>query len=231
MAGGGASGPASDGATIGSAPARPRRRTRSRRVGASYSRFVGLMKLILPVIAGVLVLLVVAWPQLEDESGGFRLGPSNISIESAGGQTLVDARYTGTDRRDNPFTITAKALEQSDKDDDTVELRGPTADVFLDAGSWVAVSAPIGRYRKEPRILELSGGVDLFHDDGYEFHSEVVVIDLADGIASSDSPVRGHGPFGQLRSSGFRILDGGERIQFHGKTRLVLLPAAAEAKK
>lgn len=187
------------------------------------------MKLILPVIAGVLVLLVVAWPQLEDESGGFRLGPSNVSIESAGGQTLVDARYTGTDRRDNPFTITAKAMAQRDKDDDAVELRGPTADIFLDAGAWVAVSAPAGSYQKKAQILRLSGGVDLYHDDGYEFRTEVAVVDLADGIVSSDKPVRGQGPFGRLRAAGFRILDGGERIQFLGKTRLLLHPAAGEA--
>jgi len=231
MAGGGASGPASDGATIGSAPARPRRRTETRRIGASYSRFVGLMKLILPVIAGVLVLLVVAWPQLEDESGGFRLGPSNISIESAGGQTLVDARYTGTDRRDNPFTITAKAMAQRNKDDDVVELSGPTADIFLDAGTWIAVTAATGIYRKKDQILRLSGGVDLYHDDGYEFHTEAAVVDLADGIASGDRPIRGQGPFGRLRASGFRILDGGERVQFLGKTRLLLLPGAGETER
>lgn len=202
----------------------------SRRIGAKYTRFTGLMKLILPAIAGVLVLMIIVWPQFKDESDGFRLGATRVALETTSGQKLVNARYTGTDRRDNPFTITAKTLAQRDKNDDAIELRGPTADVFLDAGSWVAMSAPLGSYRKGTRILELSGGVDLFHDDGYEFHTEVAVIDLADGIASSDRPVRGHGPFGRLRSSGFRILDGGERIQFSGKTRLLLHPAAAEAR-
>jgi lipopolysaccharide export system protein LptC len=219
-----------DGTGHSAATTTPPPQSGARRIGGNYSRFVGLMKLILPAVAGVLVMLIIVWPRFEDEPDGFRLGATGVSLETASGQRLVNARYTGTDRRDNPFTITAKALAQRDKDDEAVELRGPTADVFLDAGSWVAVSAPIGSYRKEPRILELSGGVDLFHDDGYEFHSEVVVIDLADGIASSDSPVRGHGPFGQLRSSGFRILDGGDRILFHGATRLRLLPAAAGAK-
>lgn len=231
MAGGGANWPASDGETLGLAAGQPRRRAGSRRIGASYSRFVGLMKLILPVIAGVLVLLVVAWPQLEDESGGFRLGPSKISIESAGGQRLVNARYTGTDRRDNPFTITAKAMAQRNKDDDVVELSGPTADIFLDAGTWIAVTAATGIYRKKDQILRLSGGVDLYHDDGYEFHTEAAVVDLADGIASGDRPIRGQGPFGRLRASGFRILDGGERVQFLGKARLLLLPGAGETER
>ena len=229
MAFGRTTGPAIDETAIGAPMATLSRKRGSRRIGGNYSRFVGLMKLVLPAAAGVLVLMIIVWPQFEDTSDGFRLRPSSISLESAGGQKLVNARYTGTDRRDNPFTITAKALAQRNKDDESVELIGPTADIFLNAGSWVAVTAPIGSYRKEARVLELSGGVDLFHDDGYEFHTEVATVDLVDGIASSDRPVRGHGPFGRLRSSGFRILDGGERIQFQGRTRLQLHPAA-EAK-
>ncbi len=230
MAIGRTTGPAIDEPAIGAPMATLSRKRGSRRIGGNYSRFVGLMKLVLPAAAGVLVLMIIVWPQFEDKPDGFRLRPSSISLETAGGQKLVNARYTGTDRRDNPFTITAKALAQRNKDDEAVELLGPTADIFLNAGSWVAVTAPIGSYRKEARILELSGGVDLFHDDGYEFHTEVATVDLVEGIASSDRPVRGHGPFGWLRSSGFRILDGGERIQFQGKTRLQLHPAAAEAK-
>lgn len=214
---------------IGVQTAKRPRLSGSRRVGGNYSRFVGLMKLVLPAAAGVLVLMIIIWPQFEDKPDGFRLRPSTVSLESAGGQKLVNARYTGTDRRDNPFTITAKALAQRNKDDENVALQGPTADIFLNAGSWVAVTAPLGNYSKKSRILKLTGGVDLFHDDGYEFHSEVATVDLADGIASSDQPVRGQGPFGRLRSSGFRILDGGERIQFQGRTRLQLHPAA-EAK-
>jgi arabinose-5-phosphate isomerase len=218
MAIGRTTGPAIDKTAIGSSMATLSRQSGLRRIGGNYSRFVGLMKLVLPAVAGVLILMVIVWPQFEDKPDGFRLRPSSISLESAGGQKLVNARYTGTDRRDNPFTITAKALAQRNKDDEAVELHG------------VAVTAPIGSYRKKERILKLSGGVDLFHDDGYEFHTEVATVDLVDGVASSDRPVRGHGPFGRLRSSGFRILDGGERILFQGKTRLLLHPAAAEAK-
>ncbi len=230
MAQGSADQPAIDGDAAAPSSAGPRRR-RSRRIGANYSRFVGLIKLILPAIAGVLMLLVIVWPQFKDEPKGFRLGASRLSLETAGGQKLVNARYTGADRRDNPFTITAKTLVQSDKDAESVALKGPTADIFLGAGSWVAVTAPIGSYRKKAQILELSGGVDLFHDDGYEFHTEVAVVDLADGVASGDRPVSGQGPFGQLQASGFRIFDGGERVQFRGKSRLLLHPGPAEAER
>ena len=200
------------------------------RIDDNYSRFVGLMKLVLPAAAGILILMIVIWPHFEEKPDGFRLRPSNDPLEIASGHMLVNARYTGTDRRDNPFTITAKALEQQSKDDETIVLHGPTADIFLNAGSWVAVMAPMGNYSKKAQLLKLSGGVDLFHDDGYEFHTEVAMVDLVDGIASSDRPVYGQGPFGQLQSSGFQILDGGERIRFQGRTRLEIYSVADEAK-
>lgn len=210
-----------------SATGRPRPPPR-RRVGARYSRFVGLMKLVLPALAGVLVLMIIVWPQFKEEPEGFKLAPSKGGLEATGEHKLVNARYAGTDRRDNPFTITAQTLAQRDSDAEMVELRRPTADIFLDAGSWVAVTAPMGTYRKNAQILRLTGGVDLFHDEGYEFHTQVAVVDLAAGIASGDQPVRGHGPFGMLQSSGFRILDGGQRVQFRGRSRLLLTPAQAE---
>ena len=230
MAAEGAKGTAIDGgASAAQAPDLARRLAR-RRIGASHSRFVRLMKLVLPAAAGVLVLMIVAWPQIADRPEGFQLGASSGSLLAAGQHKLVNARYTGTDRRDNPFTITARAVAQNEASADEVDLQGPTADIFLGAGTWVAVTAPIGSYRKKDQILELTGGVDMFHDDGYEFHTEVAVVDLSAGVASGDHPVRGQGPFGRLRSNGFRILDGGQRVRFLGRSRLVLHPASGEAK-
>ena len=223
-------GPAIEKMVSGDSMAMQFRQLEEHGIDDNYSRFVGLMKLVLPTAAGILILMIVIWPHFEEKPDGFRLRPSNLLLETAGGQMLVNARYTGTDRRDNPFTITAKALEQQSKNDETIELHGPTADIFLNAGSWVAVMAPIGSYNQKARLLKLSGGVDLFHDDGYEFHTAVAMVDLVDGIASSDRPVHGQGPFGQLQSSGFQILDGGERIRFQGRTRLEIFSVADEAK-
>ena len=87
---------------VRAAAALPPQQSASRSIGGNYSRFVGMMKLVLPMAAGVLVLMIVIWPQFEDKPDGFRLRTSTISLETAGGQKLVNARYTGTDRRDNP---------------------------------------------------------------------------------------------------------------------------------
>ena len=56
-------GPAIDETADGGAAATPSGQSGSRRIGGNYSRFVGLMKLVLPAIAGVLigVLLSILW--------------------------------------------------------------------------------------------------------------------------------------------------------------------------
>ncbi len=77
---------------------------------------------------------------------------------------------------------------------------------------------------KDNEVLHLDGEVDLFHDTGFEMHTPSATVDLKNGTAAGDQPVRGHGPTGALNAAGFRILDGGKRILFTGKARLVLSP-------
>jgi len=202
-------------------PARVRRKLRT-----AHTRIVALMKFVLPVLALGLMTLVVVWSQDKDQDKGFRLGASSVKIEDVAGQKLVNARYTGIDSRDRPFTVTAENLTQADKDADVVDLTEPKADVVLTGSSWAALSAPVGQYSRKERILRLTGGVNLFHDGGYEFHTPRAVIDIGNNAARGDDPIDGHGPFGTLQASGFRVESGGERIHFTGKAKLVVYPGA-----
>jgi hypothetical protein len=43
--------------------------------------------------------------------------------------------------------------------------------------------------------------------------------------------VAGQGPFGQISSQGFMVLDKGSRVIFMGKTKLVIFAAALEGSK
>ena len=184
------------------------------------------MKFVLPVLALGLVTLLVVWSQDKDQDKGFRLGASSLKVEDVAGQKLINARYTGIDSRDRPFTVTAENLSQADKDADLVDLKEPKADVVLTGSSWAALSAPTGQYSRKERILHLAGGVSLFHDGGYEFQTARAVIDIGNNAARGDDPVDGHGPFGILQASGFRVESGGERIHFTGRAKLVVYPGA-----
>ena len=196
------------------------------RPGRGYSRFVVLMKLLLPLIAVALAVMVVVWPQFRDRPERFRLDAAGPGPGEARGQLLTNARYTGLDNRNRPYTITALSARQRPDDAAAFDLERPMADVTTDEGAWLALWAPTGVYDRKARVLTLRGGVSLFHDDGYELHTETARIDFAAGGARGDRPVEGRGPTGWLKAAGFRFDRRTERILFTGNARLLLYPAA-----
>lgn len=202
-----------------------------KKAGGRYTRFVQLMKLVLPSIAVIVAATVVILPQIQDRVEGFRLGLASINVTDTSGQKLINARYTGMDAKNQPFTVTADTAAPLDPQSNTIALDKPKADVTLENGTWIALSALGGIYSRPDQILELSGDVNLFHDAGYEFHTSIALVDLGKGAAYGDQAVAGQGPFGTVKSTGFQIFDKGARIIFTGKSTLVLYPGFDGQKK
>ena len=208
------------------APARGRvaltaRRTQS--AGYLYGHFVGFMKVLLPTVATALLLIVVIWPQLNEQNKTFEIGFKEIDKSAAENLRMEKARYTGVDRAKRPFSITAEEAEQLDPKSPVIELVQPKADIVMQDGSWIAVTAEVGNYNRASQFLELSGTVNLFHDKGYEFHTSSAVLDLRAGDAIGTEPVHGQGPFGHIQAESFIVRNRGERIEFHGKAQVILL--------
>lgn len=191
---------------------------------SGYSRFVRLAKYALPVVAGIVVVLLVAWPELEPPPDRFRLGLSDLNVETSGGQRVLNARFTGVDNESRPFSVTAASAVQPPESKGRVQLTDPKADVTLQGDSWVAISSPEGVFWRDDEILDLTGGVQLYHDDGYEFHTQIARIEFRNGRAWGNDPVRGQGPFGTVVADGFRIEGNGDSVLFAGKAKMVLYP-------
>jgi lipopolysaccharide export system protein LptC len=189
-----------------------------------YSRFVVMMKFALPALAVILVTLIVIWPHLKEASKTFRLGLIAGKIHSAETPGMVNARYAGADKNNNPFTITADLAKSSVAGDMSVELEMPKADLVMQDGSWLVLTAETGIYNNSGNNLDLAGKVNLFHDSGYEFRTSKAGIDLAEGNAKGNDPVEGQGLFGTLNADGFRVENQGKNIVFMGKAKLIFFP-------
>ena len=87
-----------------------------------------------------------------------------------------------------------------------------------------------GTFFRDLDVLDLFGQVSLFHDQGYEFRTQSAQFDAKSGAASGDSPVVGHGPFGQIEGAGFRINGDGTRVTFTGKSKLIIYQGKATDK-
>lgn len=195
------------------------------RVRSRYTRFVRTMKLALPLVAGGLIALLVVWPQLKEQPEGFRLNTTKGKVEDVGGQRVLNPRYRGSDKRNQSFVVTADEARQWHASPDEVALKNPRASMTLSSGAWVVLNAPEGKYAKGDGLLSLHGGIKLFHDEGYDLHTQSATVNLRKGTAEGVEPVKGKGPLGDISADGFQVLDEGHRLLFTGRSKLILKKA------
>ena len=198
-----------------------------RRAHARYSRFVGLMKVVLPTLAVLLIVIVTVWPNLRPQDLRFRIGFSSIETNDANEPSIINPRYYGTDRQNQAFSVTADLARNIGDETLPIELEMPKADIALEDGTWLVLTSETGAYTRADQALDLAGSVNLFHDTGFEFRTEAATIDLKAGIADGTVPVEGQGPFGRVEAEGFRLIDKGRVIHFKGSSKLVIYPAAS----
>ena len=187
-----------------------------------YSRFVQMMKVLLPTVAALLIALILVWPYLGSEDLRFRLSFAALTANENEDPSMINPRYLGIDGENQAFSITADLARRLAEGSSAVELEMPKADITLSDGTWLVVTANSGVYKQIKKTLELTGAVNMFHDSGYEFTTTKVRIDLEKGIAEGDAAVKGQGPFGDLSGEGFRLIDKGKTIVFTGKSKLVI---------
>ena len=194
-----------------------------------YSRFVHAMKMLLPMLAIVLIAVILAWPHIRVKDVRFRIGFSALKAGAAEEANMVNPRYIGADKDQQPFTVTAALARNAVQSAAVVELEMPKADITLKDGTWLVLTAEQGVYGRATQVLDLAGAVNLFHDHGYEFKTQKARVELEKGVASGDQPVRAHGPFGELEAQGFQIVDRGGTIYFLGRSKATLYPGHGKA--
>ena len=204
-------------------PSGRRKSRRQRRPVMSYGATITLLKIVLPTVAVALLALVMLWPQFLLSDGRFQIVTQPTGDIGIDRLSMDNPHFRGTDSQDRPFTVTADKAVQDRADDDLILLAQPKADMILSDGARVAVQAKQGSYHRDQETLQLAGGVDLVHNQGYEIRTASANVDLTTKTAEGNDPVAGKGPFGEISSQGFRVTERGAIIEFTGKSRLVLL--------
>ncbi len=200
---------------------------RLRSLNFQRSRFVSTTKVLLPAVAAALLLVALAWPQLKPGDDTFQLDIAEIGLASGGKPRVLNPRLLGVDEQARPFQITADVGSRLDDKGglEVYQLDQPKADIILENGSWVALTAVDGVFERVGQMLYLSGGVNLFHDSGYEFATQSARVNLTERSAEGDEAIHGQGPFGVIDAEGFRVLNRGEVVIFTGKAVMTIEPS------
>lgn len=193
----------------------------SLRAGGSYSRFVSLSKILLPFLAFGVIALVVVWPRLKTDNT-FSIGFSSARLTGETQPGMDNARYVGTDENRQPYSVTADLARLVAQSASELDLDLPKADLTMDDGTWLVLTADTGRYNGDAGTLNLKGSVNLFHDTGYEISTQQLKVFLKKGMAEGTTPLTGHGPFGELKAQGIKLIDKGQMMYLTGPAQLIL---------
>ncbi len=213
-------------------PSAEERLTRLGRVGSAQirsgshapSRFIRIMRTVLPLVALAIIAVVFAWTSKNDDF----TAPARQQEEqeqTIGKNELVNPRFESVDQKQQPFTITAERAVQGTDDEGMLILEKPIGDILLNDGAWLAIKANQGAYKEETQKLLLNGNVRLFHDTGYSMETEKLYVDLKNSTAMSDVDVYIQGPAGTLNAKGLQGDNQSGNLVFTGPALMVLYDA------
>jgi lipopolysaccharide export system protein LptC len=204
-------------------------RQRLRAVDAlRYSRFVSVMKGILPIAAVVLMGSVIAYsvmPRHNDKYVAVR-SSSNLARDL----TMTKSSFTGTDEKGNPFKITAAEVIQDPaaKSRMRAELKQIDADMQFENKSWINATAAHGWIDGDAGILKLDGGISVYTDSGYELQTKSATAYIKANILEGTEGVKGHGPSGEFSADRFHVDRVKQQVRLSGHVHMTLYPQKAK---
>jgi len=190
---------------------------------AHYRRSLSFGKLTIAGIVALMILGVGLTPLLRSSEDSVYLTVNQAGKQvSASKPVMKNPHFESIDARDQPYTVRAKQAIQEDSQ--TVSLQKITADIAMQSGLWVALTSDTGRLNMEAQMLQLKDNVQLFANNGYEFHSSELQIQLRDSVASTNQGVRAHGPLGTIHAQSFQIEGKAKQLRFTQNVKLVIYP-------
>jgi lipopolysaccharide export system protein LptC len=181
---------------------------------------VRLAKYLMPVLAVALLASIALWPEFSRLADQQRVIMRRLTSTENDSARVIEPHYRGVDEHDRPYTLTSATAVQDGPE--RVNLTDPKADITTQSGSWAMLQSQYGVFMQQTNLLDLSGDVVLYRDDGTTLHTDTATVDLKAAVAAGNDQVHAEGPFGVLDAQAFTITDGGDVIQFTGPARLHL---------
>lgn len=177
-------------------------------------------KWLLPATALLLLGSIAIWPEVDrliNANQAALTEATRLKVESG---NLEGAEYRSVDGHGRPFMVTARSAHQLTED--RIDLTAPTADTLTQNGEWLYLQSQFGVYMQHEQLLDLTGEVTLYRDDGLMMRGPIADVALHEGAIASDSWVHAEGPFGVLDAKGYWLSQHEGIAQFRGPGRIIL---------
>jgi LPS export ABC transporter protein LptC len=133
--------------------------------------------------------------------------------------TVTDSRFTGFDKRDQPFSISAKNAVQDENDASKVRLQSVEAEVRHKSGQQIAIKSNAAVYDSNSKTIDLEGDVRISSTGGFDARMAQARLDINRHRLRSEVPVKVVHPRGIIQANGMEIEDDGARILFFNRVR------------
>lgn len=194
---------------------------------AGYSRFVRIMKVMLPVIALSLVAMVILYSANGRDGETIRITTTQLKDITAD-RALLAPKLVGTDGRGQPFTVTAKGASVEPGKARLMTIDDVKADITMQDKSWLQVGATEGVLDVEGKTLDLKRTINIYSDRGYECHTEQARYDFGSGVLKGDKPIKCQGPLGVIAARRFEGMKDPGILKFSGGVSTNYFPAARQ---
>ncbi|MDO8900414.1 MAG: LPS export ABC transporter periplasmic protein LptC [Phenylobacterium sp.] len=184
------------------------------------SRLIRRLRVILPVIIGVIVIGLTAMVVYNTVSGA-----AAAPEEADAPIRLVNPRFMGRDDQGRSFIISANSAVRDENDYQRVVLDRPAMVLDGEGLSPMRLSAQSGVFHEGDGVLRLQGDVSL-NDQDASFDTGSAVFDTSTGVLEGEGLITGAGPLGEIRAKSYGVYDNGQRMVFKGGVSGVLTPNA-----
>lgn len=169
-----------------------------------YSRFVGYLKVALPLLAIGLLSTVFLFQAGDEIEGGISFS-SDDRDTMKDGLAVYNPKFSGVNLHGDRFFLEASKATPDSGDPKEVVLVDLNGRTEYKSGLAVYLKAARGIVRLPEQVLELSGGLHIRTSDGFEGLTNAGVAGLETGSFLSKGPVSLEGPIGRLEAGSMRL--------------------------
>lgn len=191
--------------------------------GDRYSRIVGWLKILLPLLALGLLATMFLFARSPTPEGEV---PYAVIEDIARDPRIGAPAFSGVTPDGAAVTLGARAVRAQGTalsvDDLRLQISSPS-------GEGVVVTAQEGGFDTETRRATLTGLARIDSTAGYRLEATGLEVDLAAGTLHTMGPLAARAPFGRFEAGGLEMSGGGALLVFKDGVRLLYQPAAEGA--
>ncbi len=194
----------------------------------SYSRFVALTKVILPIIAlGILSTLFLFSRDIDPTQS---IPYADVDVEELAREQRIGApNYAGVTEDGAAISITAKSARPSPDNAKIVTATGLTAIIEDAMDGRLEIIASDGVINTDQQIVTLQGGVQILTSTGYIIDTAGLTAALNETSVITDGRITAEGPLGTLNAGQMTLEtqngpNGSHLLVFKGGVKLIYDP-------